>query len=286
MKKLIINADDFGWSREVVDSIIELHQKGVITSTSVMATMPAFEYGIEKLKENVKLGAGIHLSLFDGHPILPPREVSTLIDEKSGKFLTFEEVNKNKRRINLNEAAAEYEAQILCFLETGVIPTHIDVHTSLPYMIPKLFNSILKLNEKYKLPMRTIVGRDLKEKSRDLARRQKIPAFIIRLAGNRLLKGMSKFGISHPDYFITDFSDGNNEAAVDDKIAIIKSTLINLPEGITEILTHPSLGDEKWRQIENEAWNSKELQELLKPQKSILSTYRIFDVKENNEGLH
>ncbi|MBN2658588.1 MAG: hypothetical protein JXR86_16145 [Spirochaetales bacterium] len=90
--------------------------------------------------------------------------------------------------------------------------------------------------------------------SRELAARQKLPPFIIRLAGHRLLKTADRFGISHPDYFIPEFSNGDNQARVSDKEILLQRIFDNLQPGISELLTHPSLADDPWRQIEHEAW--------------------------------
>ena len=63
MTKLIINADDFGLSEAVNYGIISAHKTGVVTSTSTMANMPGFEHAMELLKENKKLGCGVHLTM-------------------------------------------------------------------------------------------------------------------------------------------------------------------------------------------------------------------------------
>ena len=43
MKCLIVNADDFGLTLGVNRAVIEAHTRGILTSTTVMANMPAFE---------------------------------------------------------------------------------------------------------------------------------------------------------------------------------------------------------------------------------------------------
>ena len=265
-KNLIINADDLGWSRDAVDSVIALHNEGIVSSTSVMTTMPAFEYGVEKLKENPDLGAGVHLSLFDGKPVLPSEEVPSLVDRETGQFLSFDVLKTRTGSLDARQVAAEYEAQIQRFLAAGLTPTHLDVHTSLPYMIPRLYKVILELNARYGLPMRTLIGRDLKEKSRQLAARQKLPVFVVRFVGNKLLKGMARHGIRHPDYFIPEFSDADNEADVEGKRDMLEKILANLPDGVSELLTHPSLKDAHWRQVEHKAL--MEIRDLLKSRSS------------------
>ena len=66
MKKLIINADDFGLHPLINKGIIEGHQKGMITSTSIMPGAPYFKEAANLAAQNPELGIGIHLTLVGG----------------------------------------------------------------------------------------------------------------------------------------------------------------------------------------------------------------------------
>ena len=66
MKKLIINADDFGLHPLINKGIIEGHQKGMITSTSIMPSAPCFKEAANLAVQNPELGIGIHLTLVGG----------------------------------------------------------------------------------------------------------------------------------------------------------------------------------------------------------------------------
>ena len=66
MKQLIINADDFGLHPLINKGIIEGHRHGMITSTSLMPSAPAFEEAVQLAKETPSLGVGIHLTLVGG----------------------------------------------------------------------------------------------------------------------------------------------------------------------------------------------------------------------------
>ena len=86
MKRLIINADDFGYYEGVVQGIIDLHQAGVVTSTSCMTNMPAWSQAAAYLREHPGLGTGVHLVFNRGKPVLPPAEVPALMGD-DGHFL-------------------------------------------------------------------------------------------------------------------------------------------------------------------------------------------------------
>ena len=55
LSKLIVNADDFGYSEAVNYGIISAHRNGIVTSTTMMANMPGFDHAVNLLKENKDL---------------------------------------------------------------------------------------------------------------------------------------------------------------------------------------------------------------------------------------
>ena len=64
--QLIINADDFGFSPGITDGILHAHKTGILTSTTLMSTMPDRDRAIELAKTTPTLGVGIHLCLTQG----------------------------------------------------------------------------------------------------------------------------------------------------------------------------------------------------------------------------
>ena len=131
MGRLIVNADDFGLTSGVNRAIIELHQAGVVTSTSLMARAGATEEAVELARSNPTLGVGCHLVFVDGEPVLPPSQISTLVDARTGQFpASF--VSFLSRlytgRIRSSEIESEARAQIEYLQYQGIRLTHIDTH--------------------------------------------------------------------------------------------------------------------------------------------------------------
>ena len=62
----MVNADDFGFTRDVNQGIIEAHQRGILTATTLMATGDAFEDAVRLARENPTLDIGAHLVLVGG----------------------------------------------------------------------------------------------------------------------------------------------------------------------------------------------------------------------------
>src|SRR5271154_5842107 len=77
--RLIINADDFGLTPGINRAVAELHQAHVLTSATLMATGPAFDDAVAIARANPTLGVGCHIVLTDGVPVLPPKDIPTLI---------------------------------------------------------------------------------------------------------------------------------------------------------------------------------------------------------------
>jgi chitin disaccharide deacetylase len=126
---LIVNADDFGMSHGVTDGILLAHSHGFLTSTSLMANMPAAEYAVAQLARAPALGVGMHLNICDGRPILPASEVPTLVDA-SGYFHKASQMVRRLWRwqVSGREVEAEFRAQIRWAKVRGVVPTHADSH--------------------------------------------------------------------------------------------------------------------------------------------------------------
>ena len=67
--KLIVNADDYGMTKGVNLGIIEAHKKGIVTSTTLMVTMPEVEHGLALSKDCPNLGIGLHLNCTLNKPL-------------------------------------------------------------------------------------------------------------------------------------------------------------------------------------------------------------------------
>src|SRR4030043_336716 len=86
-KMLIVNADDFGMSEEISDGIITAHLEGIVTSTSLMVNMPDAKRAVRLAQQTPSLDVGMHLNMTEGHPVLPPEKVPTLVNN-TGEFLS------------------------------------------------------------------------------------------------------------------------------------------------------------------------------------------------------
>jgi len=127
--RLIINADDFGWTYGITDGILRAHEEGVVTSTSLLVNQPASEYAIEQARQTPRMGVGIHLNLCSGAPVLPASQVPSLVGH-DGNFHPAPEMARRllRWRVSGREILAEFRAQIRWARARGVEPTHADSH--------------------------------------------------------------------------------------------------------------------------------------------------------------
>ncbi|MFA5809280.1 MAG: ChbG/HpnK family deacetylase [Thermoleophilia bacterium] len=138
MKKLIVNADDFGLTEGVNRGILECHERGVVTSTTLLVNGDDARAAAEAAAEHPQLGVGLHLNLTSGKPVLAAGKVSSLIDDEGffpGMFTMVRRLISGRAR--RDELAAEVQAQIDKCIELGIKPTHIDSHHHL-HALPRL----------------------------------------------------------------------------------------------------------------------------------------------------
>jgi len=146
VRRLIVNADDFGLTGGVNRAVEELHRAGVLTSTTLMARAEATDEAIEIARSTPSLGVGCHVVLVDGEPVLTAKEVPTLVDRKTGclqaKLGAFLQRLLNGR-MDAAEIEAEARAQIDLIQSKGLVLTHIDTHKH-AHMFPAVLRPVLR----------------------------------------------------------------------------------------------------------------------------------------------
>ncbi|HLQ88236.1 MAG TPA: carbohydrate deacetylase [Enterococcus sp.] len=151
MNKLIINSDDFGYSRAINHAIIDTHQEGILTSATLMTNTPGFEHAVKLAKENPKLGVGVHLVLTFLKPLRD--DVPSLVDE-DGNFYRPDAHRTGLAIVDVDELYKEWDTQIQKVLDAGIQPTHLDSHHHSHTFNEHHLEVFLKLSEKYDLPIR------------------------------------------------------------------------------------------------------------------------------------
>jgi predicted glycoside hydrolase/deacetylase ChbG (UPF0249 family) len=149
MRRLIVNADDFGMTSGVNRAIAESHKSGVVTSATVMANEAAVDEAISLASQNPSLGTGCHVVLVDGVPVSQPDSVQSLIGSRSGDLARFRPgiaqlaiaaVSRSVREAEVHGVAS---AQIERLQSRGLSLSHVDCHMH-SHILPVVSRAVLR----------------------------------------------------------------------------------------------------------------------------------------------
>jgi predicted glycoside hydrolase/deacetylase ChbG (UPF0249 family) len=200
---LVVNADDFGFTRDVNQGIVEAHLKGILTAATLAANGPAFEDAVSLAHKHPTLDVGCHLVLVEGRSMLPPcdplpRTVSALVWAVT------------RRRIRIYE---ELAAQVRKILSAGITPTHLDTHKH-THLLPPVLEAVARVAEEFHIPwVRRPLPMDLFEK--------------------RLHGALERHGCRTTDHFAGFRMTGR--FGTKELVQLIR----RLPAGTTEFMCHP-----------------------------------------------
>jgi hypothetical protein len=130
--KVIRHADDFGYDSDTADATIDCFRRGLLTSASIMANMPATRQAVEFAKSHPEFSFGAHLVYVNGkheRPLCNPSQIRSLTDAE-GKFLPTSVLRTKALLGNLrvDEVARETTAQLSLLRDYGVDLSHVDSH--------------------------------------------------------------------------------------------------------------------------------------------------------------
>jgi predicted glycoside hydrolase/deacetylase ChbG (UPF0249 family) len=146
MKRLIVNADDFGLTAGVNRAIAACHERGIVSSTTLMATGACFDDAVALAAGMPRLRVGCHIVLVDGVPLLPPGEVRSLLAPGTDRFHhSIGEVLQAVARGRFREAEVEAEAgaQLTRLQRAQVAVSHFDTHKH-THMFPSILRPLLR----------------------------------------------------------------------------------------------------------------------------------------------
>jgi predicted glycoside hydrolase/deacetylase ChbG (UPF0249 family) len=250
-RRLIVNADDFGYAEGTVPAIIELYEAGIVTSTTALVNQPHWPEAAIYLRDHPGLGAGVHLVMNEGRPILPPEKVPSLVDGE-GQFRDGNALLRRYGRLRPAQLEAEWRAQIEKFVaDAERQPDHLDLHCHFPYVFSSWFRASLELAGEYgRIPVRMPFDDALDDRAEELAAGAGFPAWLVRWQGRRYQRMVAWYGLKRANYFEPSFS-----LYVPDErrtSEYLLGLLDVLPDGVTELITHP--GTEGWRDKERRAF--------------------------------
>jgi hopanoid biosynthesis associated protein HpnK len=143
VRRLIINADDFGLTAGVNRAIAEGNRSGVVTSATMMANAQAFDNAVTLAKTLPGLKTGCHIVLIDGNPIVHDLPSLTNGSRRFRSNLKDFALAAMRRKIGAEEIQSEAEAQIRKIQSSGITLTHVDSHKH-THMFPHVLRPVLR----------------------------------------------------------------------------------------------------------------------------------------------
>jgi predicted glycoside hydrolase/deacetylase ChbG (UPF0249 family) len=210
MKQLIVTADDFGLTPGVVTGIVEAHEHGIVTATSLMVNAPATDAAFAWAREHDSLAVGLHFVLTFGRPVGPAWPLRELLDA-DGAFRRLDTGVHDDA--SPGQVGAELRAQLQRFEDNvGRPPTHIDGHHHV-HAFPGILGAVLEAARRYRIPVRS--------------------------SDDRTHARLRSIGVPTSDTFV-DLFYGEENVDEERLVAIIDE----LPDGTTELMCHPAHEDE------------------------------------------
>ena len=286
VRRLIINADDFGFTAGVNRAIVQAHEHGVITSTTLMANGQAFRQATELAKQSPTLSVGCHVVLIQEHPVLPPDRVPSLT--RAGRFrdgLTTFAAHAFTARFDSAEIEAETAAQIQKLQAAGVSVSHFDTHKH-THMFPTVLLPLLRAAAA--CGVRAVRNPFSPALHLPIHELMKQPSLWLRWAEMRVLGTLSaQFRRAvQSNGFVTPHGSLGIEVtgAVDEKLLMTIAT--GVPEGTWELVCHPGYNDDdlqsaktrlrESREVELHVLTSAKVREILARNGVELISYRDF----------
>ena len=237
MKRLIVTADDFGAAVAVNDAVERAHRDGILSAASLMGAGPAAADAVARARAMPSLRVGLHLVLVEGKPVLPPEQVPDLVDS-TGHFRT--DMARAGAAIFFlpgvrAQLKAEIQAQFAAFAATGLPLDHVNAHKHfhLHPTIARLMVEGAKAHgargARVPLEPQDVLGRI------ESHRASGVVALTAPFA-RALRARFRRAGIAAPDQVFGLAWSGAMTAPR------LKGLLDNLPDGLTEIYTHPATG--------------------------------------------
>ncbi|HXG91994.1 MAG TPA: hopanoid biosynthesis-associated protein HpnK [Blastocatellia bacterium] len=267
--RLIVNADDFGISKEVNEAVIRAFREGVLTSASLMVTGAAFDDAVILAKENPGLAVGIHLVTVMGRAALPHSEIPSLVDEL-GNFSNNPTAAGLKYYFSKRarqELRKELAAQFAKFQSTGLPLSHIDGHLHL-HVHPVIFNAALELGAQYGARRMRVPVEEPQlalAYDRSCALQKRVYSRLFAALGRHMKKKLDRRGFVYAERVYGNLQSGRmNEQ-------YFLYALENLRAATNEIYFHPAVypadkildANEQQSLIEFEALTSAKVKELM-----------------------
>jgi chitin disaccharide deacetylase len=250
-KQLIVNADDFGFTPDVNQGIVESHRLGILTASTLMANGAAFDDAVRLARETPSLDIGCHLVLISGRSLLTGRAYPLTVPRLAAALA--------RREIRPYD---ELKAQVCHILRAGIQPTHLDTHKH-THLAPPVLDAVARIAEEFGIHwVRRPFDFPMNALRRTVPPVKWLTSDALGLLRRRFQRVLKSHGCRTTDHFAGFQITGRFHTAQ------LVELLAMLPEGSTELMCHPgrcgeALRGERTRLKES---RERELEALIAPE--------------------
>jgi chitin disaccharide deacetylase len=260
LRRLIVNADDFGYTSGVNRAILQAHTHGIVTSSTLMANGGAFTQAVDMAKSSPNLSVGCHVVLIDGQPVVEASKIATITDSEGFRdgLKTFV-ARALSGRMSSSEIESEAEAQIQKIQSTGLAVSHVDTHKH-THMFPQILRPLLRAARACGVcAVRNPFGPRFPLRSSQLLRR---PNLWTRLAEVRVLSRFAKQfhrTVAQEGFVTPDGTLGIEVTGTLDE-TMFQAIAESIPDGTWEFVCHPGYNDAELAAAKTRLRESRELE--------------------------
>lgn len=245
MRRLIVNADDFGLTAGVNRAIVEAHTNGIVTSSTLMASGQAFDDAVRLAKTVPQLSVGCHVVLIDGEPLLDAKRLPSITSASGVRFrdgLKSFAIRALAGRLDPGEIEAEASAQIRKLQSHGIGVSHVDTHKH-THLFPAVLRPLLRAARACGVrAIRNPFGPRKPLKSSELLTRPNLwtryaEVRILSTLATKIRDAVKREGVISPDGTLGIVVTG----ALDEKL--FRGIAAIIPEGTWEFVCHPGYND-------------------------------------------
>jgi hopanoid biosynthesis associated protein HpnK len=274
MRRLIVNADDFGFTEGVNRGIVEAHSRGVVTSSTLMANGAAFSDAVKLAQTVPQLSVGCHVVLIDGHPVLDPSAISSLVPRHdvqrdregrnpyAGDFrdgISSFALRALSRRLDGRQIEAEATAQIRKLQAAGISVSHLDTHKH-THLFPHVLRPLLRAGAACGVrALRNPFGPRRPLRTGQLLVKPGIWTRYVEMKVLQSLAGKFRAAVADAGFATPDGTLGIEVTGVLNE-SLFRTIASSIPEGTWEFVCHPGYNDADLRAAKTRLRESREIE--------------------------
>lgn len=244
VRRLIVNADDFGLTAGVNRAVLEAHREGILTSTSVMAGGAAFVEAVELARPQVRLAVGCHVVLLDGKAVSGAPNTLSMNGQDLRRSLLGFAIAVKRGQVAAEDIGQEARAQIRRVQKAGLSPSHVDTHKH-AHMLPQVARPLLRAARECGVPavrnpyepLRAVPWPVVKRRPRLWLRLLRVLRMSAYASGFRRMA--EEAGLRTTDGTLGIVVTGSLD------LEALNAVIVAMPEGTWELVCHPGYHDKE-----------------------------------------